>query len=102
MGPTLEAFVVAMNTVTLVCGGLVTLYAVRAYRRTGARALGSLAIGLAFVTAGALLAGGLHQLVGLDFETGVGVQSAFTAVGFAVLAHSLYTSWENPGGQSSM
>ncbi|MFW6017950.1 MAG: DUF7521 family protein [Halapricum sp.] len=102
MGPTLEAFVVAMNSVTLVCGGLVTLYAVRAYRRTHARALGSLAVGLAFVTTGALLAGGLHQLTGLDFATGVGVQSAFTAVGFAVLAYSLYARWERPESQSSM
>lgn len=96
MGSVLEAFVMAMNTVTLLCGGLITLFAVRAYRRTRARALGSLAVGLGFVTVGALVAGGLHQLAGIAFATGVGIQSAFTAVGFAVLAHSLYARWETP------
>lgn len=93
MLPTVETFVIATNTVTLVCGGLVTYLAARAYRRTGSPALGALALGLGFVTIGALVAGLLHQLVGLDFETGVSVQSAFTAVGFAILAYSLYANW---------
>lgn len=92
MHPALETLVVAMNTVTLVCGGTVTLLAGRAYRRTESQALGALAVGLGFVTVGALVAGVLHQLVGLDFGTGVTVQSTFTAVGFAVLAYSLYAT----------
>lgn len=100
MGP-LEAFVVVTNTITLICGGLVTLYAFRAYRRTEARPMGALAVGLGFVTVGALVAGGLHQFAGLDLSTGVGVQSGFTAVGFAVLAHSLYARWDTGGNESS-
>lgn len=96
MTPTFETFVIVMNTVTLVCGGLVTLLAARAYRRTRSPALGALAVGLGFVTVGALIAGALHQLVGLDFATGVTVQSGATAVGFAILAYSLYASWSEP------
>lgn len=93
----IETFVVATNTITLVCGGLVTLLAARAYRRTGSPALGALAAGLGFVTVGALVAGALHQLVGLDLATGVSVQSTFTATGFAIMAYSLYANWSPPG-----
>lgn len=96
MIPTIETFVIAMNTVTLVCGGLVTMLAARAYRRTGSRPLGALALGLAFVTVGALIAGALHQILGVDFETGISVQSTFTAVGFAIMAYSLYANWTPP------
>lgn len=86
----IELFVVASKTVTLVCGGLVTLMAYRAYQRTASPALRSLAVGLCLVTAGALIAGALHQVVGAPLATGVAVQSAFTATGFAFLAYSLY------------
>lgn len=86
----IEPFVVAMNTVTLLCGGFVTVLAVRAYRRTGSQSLGALALGLGFVTIGALVAGVLHQLFGVDFATGVTIQSFFTAIGFGVMAYSLY------------
>lgn len=85
-----EPVVTGANTVTLVCGGLVTLFAARAYRRTGSQSLAALSVGLGLVTVGALVAGALHQLFGVSFRTGVGVQSTFTAVGFAVLAYSLY------------
>lgn len=87
---TIELLVVASKTVTLVCGGLVTWMAYRASTRTGSAALRALAVGLFLVTTGALVAGALHQVVGVSFETGVAVQSAFTATGFAVLAYSLY------------
>lgn len=93
-----ETFVIATNTITLVCGGFVTLLAARAYRRTGATALGALAAGLGFITVGALVAGALHQFLGVDFATGIGVQSLFTAVGFAVMAYSLYATWQPPTG----
>jgi glucose uptake protein GlcU len=86
----LETYVIVMNTVTLVCGGLITYFAFRAYRRTGSIALGALAVGLACVCVGAFVAGGLHQLTTLNFETGIGIQSTFTALGFVILAYSLY------------
>lgn len=91
----LETYVIVTNTITLLCGGTVTLLARRAYHRTGSPALGALTVGLGLVTAGALLAGGLHQFFGVAFATSVGVQSTFTAVGFTILAYSLYARWDS-------
>jgi len=96
MIPALETVVVATNSITLLCGSLVTVLAWRAYRRTGSRSLGALALGLGLATVGALVAGVLHQLLGLDLGAGVSVQSFFTAVGFAVLAYSLYAGESVP------
>ena len=93
MSQSLQTVIVLTNTVTLACGGLVTLLAGRAYRRTGSPALRALAAGLGLVTVGSLTAGVLHQFLGTPFETSVAVQSVFTAVGFAVLAYSLYARW---------
>ncbi|NHN49853.1 hypothetical protein G9464_19990 [Halostella sp. JP-L12] len=87
-----ELVIVASKTATLLCGGLVTTLAYRAYLRTRSPALRALAFGLGFVTVGALIAGGLHQLVGVPIETGIAVQGAFTALGFVVLAYSLYAN----------
>ena len=101
MIPTIETFVIAANTITLVCGGLVTALAARAYRRTGSRPLGALALGLALVTVGALIAGALHQFLGVDFRTGISVQSTFTAFGFAIMAYSLYANWTPPSGSEN-
>lgn len=83
-------YVVVTQTITLLAGGFVTLFAIRAYRRTGAPALRALAVGLGLVTVGALLAGVLHQLVNVDVAIALAAQSTANAVGFAVLAYSLY------------
>ncbi|MFB6184773.1 MAG: hypothetical protein ABEI96_09490 [Haloarculaceae archaeon] len=80
----------AAKTVTLLCGGLLTLVAYRAYRRTGAAALRALAVGIGLVTLGTVLGGTLHQGLGVNLVESVGVQSVFTAFGFAILAYSLY------------
>lgn len=95
-----ELVIVASKTATLLCGGLVTTLAYRAYLRTRSPALRALAFGLGFVTVGALIAGGLHQLVGVPIETGIAVQSAFTALGFVVLAYSLYANPATEGSRS--
>lgn len=84
------------NTITLLCGGLVTVFAVRAYHRTAARALGALAVGFGLVTFGSLLAGGLHTLTALPIEESIAVQSTFTALGFVVLTYAVYTPWTPP------
>ena len=83
-------YVVLTQTVTLLAGGFVTLFAIRAYRRTGAPALRALAVGLGLVTVGALLAGVLHHLANVDVAIALAAQSTANAVGFAVLAYSLY------------
>lgn len=77
------------NTATLVTGGLVMLFAHRAFRRTGATPLRAVAIGFGFIVAGTVL-GGIAHLAG-DVALGLVVQSSFTAVGFAALLYSLYS-----------
>ncbi|MCU4743208.1 hypothetical protein OB955_05540 [Halobacteria archaeon AArc-m2/3/4] len=77
------------NTATLVTGGLVMLFAHRAFRRTGATPLRAVAIGFGFIVAGSVL-GGLVHLAG-DVALGIAVQSSFTAGGFAALLYSLYS-----------
>jgi len=93
-----DLLIVASKTTTLLCGGFVASLAYRAYLRTGSPALRALAYGLAFVTLGAFVAGALHQFAGVTIETGVAVQSTFTAVGFLVLAYSLYA--RTPDGET--
>ena len=82
--------VVALKTATLVLGGLVTYFALKAYRRTDSPALRALAIGFGIVTLGAFLAGIADQLVGVDRPLVLVIESALTAVGFGVITYSLY------------
>lgn len=82
--------VVALKTLTLVLGGVITYLAFKAYRRTGARSLRSLTIGFGIVTVGSLLAGAIDVVLALSFEFGVLVHSTLVAVGFAVIVYSLY------------
>lgn len=85
-----ETTVIAVaNTVTLLLGGLITYLAWRAYRRTEARALRALSIGIGLVTMGMVIGGLLHQFTGTELLTAVAIQSVFVATGFSVLAYSL-------------
>lgn len=82
--------VIVLKTITLLLSGLVTYFAFKAYRRTGAVALRALAFGFAFVTIGALFAGAADQLVGAPIQYALLIESAFTALGFAIITYSLY------------
>lgn len=82
--------VVAFKTLTLVLGGLITYFAFRAYRRTGARALRALALGFGVVTLGSLTAGVLDRLAPAGGEYALVAESALTAIGFAIILYSLY------------
>ncbi|WP_254768572.1 DUF7521 family protein [Salinilacihabitans rarus] len=84
--------VVALKTVTLALGGLITYFAFNAYRRTTARPIGALALGFALVTLGALLAGAAHHAFGLDSDYVVLIESALTVAGFGVITYSLYVN----------
>jgi heme/copper-type cytochrome/quinol oxidase subunit 3 len=90
----LDTYIVAVNTVTLLCGGAVTLFAYRAFRRTGSSALRALTVGLGLVATGTLVAGAVHQGLGVSLKAGVAIQSSFTAVGFLVVAYSLFVGEE--------
>ncbi|WP_255151701.1 DUF7521 family protein [Halorarius halobius] len=87
---------VVTNAVVLVLGGLVTHLTYRAYRRTGGEVLGSLALGFGLLTAGFLVGGGVHQLLGADLVAGVLAQSLLTALGFGFIVYSLYVRTPDP------
>ncbi len=90
--PTTETLIVVMKTLTLVLGGLITYFAFKAYRRTGAPSLRLLTIGFGVVTVGSLLAGVLDQIVQVGFQVGLLVESGLVALGFAVIVYSLYAT----------
>ena len=82
--------VVALKTVTLVLGGLITYFSFKAYRRTGSGPLRALALGFGAVTLGSLLAGVADRLLDTAGTSALAVESALTAVGFAIILYSLY------------
>lgn len=82
--------IVAMKTITLMLGGLITYFAYRASRRTDSVALRALTLGFAVITGGAILAGALNQFAGLRLQLSVLIQSVATALGFAIITYSLY------------
>ncbi|UPV75370.1 hypothetical protein M0R89_04715 [Halorussus limi] len=82
--------IVALKTITLVLGGLITYFAFKAYRRTGSRPLRALALGFGAVTLGSLVAGVVDRLLATAGTWALVVESALTAVGFAVILYSLY------------
>jgi len=87
-----ETTIIALKTVTLLLGGLITYMAYKASRRTGARSLSLLAVGFGIVTLGTLVAGFVDRILGLEFRVGLLVESALVAVGFAVIVVSLYAT----------
>jgi hypothetical protein len=80
---------IVVKTLMAVMGGLVTYFAVKAYRRTRSRPLGLLAAGFGFVTVGAVLGGVAYELLGVSLALGVGVEGLFVLVGFGLIAYSL-------------
>ena len=89
---TTTPLIIALKTLTLVLGGLITFLAYKAYRRTRSRSLGALALGFGIVTLGSLLAGIADQVLSADFRTGLLLESALIAIGFAVIVYSLYAT----------
>jgi divalent metal cation (Fe/Co/Zn/Cd) transporter len=90
MSQLITTAVLVLKTLTLVLGGVITLYSYRAYRRTASRALRALAFGFGSVTLGAFLAGVVDQLIAVDPDLALVVESLFTTTGFAIILYSLY------------
>lgn len=90
MNLSITTAVVTLKTLTLVLGGSITFYAFQAYRRTGSTALRALTFGFGAVTLGAILAGIVDQLLPLDPNLALVVESLFTTLGFAIILYSLY------------
>jgi hypothetical protein len=82
--------IVALKTLTLLLGGLITYLAFKAYRRTGTQSLWYLSVGFGIVTLGSFLAGIVDQLLRASFRIGQLVETTLVAVGFAVIVYSLY------------
>lgn len=90
MSPHISSGIVALKTVSLVVGGLITYFAYKAYRRTDAPALRALTIGFGIVTLGALTAGAMDQVFNMEQDISLLVESALTTLGFGVILYSLY------------
>ncbi|MDA4119083.1 MAG: hypothetical protein OK436_00670 [Thaumarchaeota archaeon] len=73
----------------LIFGGIVVFYASRSYLRTKSRAMLLLALGFAFVTAGAVVAGVLFNIAGEDLTTVETIQATSQAAGFFIIVYSL-------------
>lgn len=73
----------------LIFGGIVVFYATRSYLRTKSRAMLLLALGFAFVTAGAVVAGVLFNVAGEDLTTVETIQATSQAAGFFIIVYSL-------------
>ena len=84
------SLVIVLKSITLILGLTITYLALKAYRRTGSAALRSLSLGFGLVTLGAILAGAADQLLTLDTNVALVVESLLTALGFAVIVYSLY------------
>jgi hypothetical protein len=83
--------VVALKAITLALGGLISYLSYRAYRRTNAGPLWYLAIGFGVVTLGSLAAGVFDQFLNVDRNSALVMESALTAIGFAIITYSLYS-----------
>ncbi|MFB6085494.1 MAG: hypothetical protein ABEJ84_01595 [Halodesulfurarchaeum sp.] len=86
----ITGLIVVLKTLSVALGGLITYFAYRAYRRTGASALRWLSIGFAVITFGALLGGIIDQVLVTTREWAIVMESSLAVVGFAIILYSLY------------
>lgn len=85
-----DVVLVVSQTAIVILGGSISYFAYKAYNRTANPALRALSIGFGIVTIGAVSAGILHHLLGVELAAGVAINSVLTALGFAVVTYSLY------------
>jgi hypothetical protein len=98
----LAALTATAKAIVLILSGLITVLARRAANRTGSSSLRLFSVGFAVITAGALVGGAVHQLAAPGLRVGVLVESLLTAIGFVLLAYSLYvTPVETSGGEGN-
>lgn len=86
----IATLITVLKTLGLLLGGLITYFSFKAYRRTGSPALRALAIGFGVVALGAVFAGVIDQVVPLQRNVALLIDSLFTTVGFAIILYSLY------------
>lgn len=86
----LVALLVVVKVFALVLGGVVSLMAYRAYRRTRMPGLQYFAVGLAVITLGTVLVGAFHHLGGASVTLGMVLESVIICAGFGVMIVGLY------------
>lgn len=83
------AYLDVAQALILIFGGVVVYYAGKAYSKTRSQAMLLLALGFAFVTFGALLAGVLYNFGTVALGTVITLQAYSQAIGFFVIVYSL-------------
>lgn len=87
---TVVTLLVAAKILALVLGSVVALLAYRAYLRTKIDGLQHFAVGLSIITAGTVLVGIFHHIIGLQATVGMLIESLIISVGFVVMIIGLY------------
>lgn len=87
---TVTALLVVAKILALILGSVVALLAYRAYLRTKIDGLQYFAIGLSIITAGTVLVGIFHHIMGLPATVGMLIESLIILVGFVVMIVGLY------------
>jgi hypothetical protein len=88
-----DALIVLLGVVkisALVLGGIVSVLAYRAYRRTQIEGLQFFAVGLLVITIGTVLVGILHHVFGIPSVQGMLFESLVACGGFLVMIYGLY------------
>lgn len=86
------SLLVIINSVVLLLGGMVTVLAYRAYRRTLVSGLGALALGIGLITVGTAVGGVLYLVFEMRLIAGIIVQNLGVSLGFSVIIYSLVVS----------
>ncbi|EMA42805.1 DUF7521 family protein [Halococcus saccharolyticus] len=86
----LVALVVVVKLVALVLGGVVSVLAYRAYRRTRIAGLQYFSVGLLVITLGTVLVGVFHHFLGVPTTMGMLLESVIVCAGFGVMIVGLY------------
>lgn len=89
---TITTLLVIAKILALILGSIVALLAYRAYLRTKMDGLQYFAVGLSIITAGTVLVGIFHHILGLKSTVGVLIESLIILAGFLVMILGLYRS----------
>lgn len=92
--PWVMVLIIATKSVILVLGGIVTYFGYKAYRRTGSKPIGFLSAGFGIITLGGIVSGIVDQILGVDFEVGVLIYTAITALGLGIITYSMFRQGE--------
>lgn len=79
----------ALQSLILVLGLIIVYFSARSYVKTKSKPMLLLAIGFAFVTAGAVLAGLLFEVLGTDLLSAEIAQTTSAVIGFLFIVYSI-------------